>query len=665
MKFIELKLHPKILAGVEDLGFTECTDIQSVAIPLLLGGKDVAGLSQTGTGKTAAYVLPLMERVLRSVELKNPHGTHHNEANIEITDIEKANDEKTSSGEINSEKFNSGESENDDQQLGQTLMEPEIAVDDAEGGNDLTKRAFEAWKPGNFCLVLVPTRELAEQVRENIKVLGGHAGMSSVAIYGGMSYEPQKKALNRGVNFVIATPGRLIDLYKEHVVDLNQVRAVVFDEADRMFDMGFKDDMKYILKRIPKDRQFIVFSATLNFEVMNVAYEFGSNPIELNISKDQTKAENVTDEVFHVGEEDKPQYLLSLLQKYQPQQAIVFSNFKHQVERIADFLTRNGVHAMGISSLLTQAQRNRVMEQFKDTQSKHNILIATDVAARGLDVKGVDLVINYELPDDPENYVHRIGRTGRAGAKGLAFSLSGHHDVEALGRIENYLGHKVVIGWLDDSDITSEFKSMERERRREPKPFSPRENREGRFKSGAEGGRESHKRNAGRGRAQGAGQDQTSGRRPSNDKYRERSATGELKNNEQLRTSNGQSQRSGKGHDSYESGRGPKETSHRDRKTGRHKPRERKSGDHKLAEHKLGERVKGSSNILSETTPKSSNLQKPSSKRRASSSRKTYTHRPAGERFHPDSNPLRTPKGGGATEGVGSKVASFFKKLFS
>jgi len=454
VKFTDLNLHPSVLAGVESLGFTECTDIQSVAIPLLLEGKDVAGLSQTGTGKTAAYLLPLMDRILRSQETLSETQA----ATSEIRNLESNVDSESSPA---------------------TTASDEASEFDTE---KKSSRFFENWRAGNFCLVLVPTRELAEQVRENIQQLGTSAGMTSVAVYGGMSYEPQKKALNRGVHFVIATPGRLIDLYKEHVVDLNQVRAIIFDEADRMFDMGFKEDMKYILKRIPKDRQFVVFSATLNFDVMNVAYEFGSNPIELNVSKDQAKAENVTDEVFHVGDNDKPKYLISLLKKHKPKQAIVFSNFKHQVERIAEFLSQNGIPAMGISSLLTQGQRNRVMEQFKDeAQSLNNILIATDVAARGLDVKGVDLVINYELPDDPENYVHRIGRTGRAGAKGLAYSLASDRDVEALSRIENYLGHKITIGWLDDTDIVQEIRELNKER------FQKRN-------EGRQGSRDSHHR---------------------------------------------------------------------------------------------------------------------------------------------------------------------------
>jgi ATP-dependent RNA helicase RhlB len=279
----------------------------------------------------------------------------------------------------------------------------------------------------------------------------------------------------------------LIDLFKEHLVDLKQVRAIVFDEADRMFDMGFKDDMKFILQRVPKERQFLVFSATLNLDVLNTAYQFGANPVEVNVSRDQAKAENVDDKIFHVGQEEKGPHLLSLIKLHKPRQTIVFSNFKMNVPRLTQFLNDNGCPAVGISSLLTQSQRNRVMEQFKG-ESDHNILVATDVAARGLDIKGVDMVVNFELPDDPENYVHRIGRTGRAGAKGIAFSLVSERDVDALSRVEQYLKHKVEAGFLEEQDLVKDFKAMPSDRgsRFDRGPGAPRFERGG--GRGGEGG---------------------------------------------------------------------------------------------------------------------------------------------------------------------------------
>ncbi len=397
--FAELKLIDSLQKAVDKMGFDKTTPIQTQAIPLVLKGQDVAGLAQTGTGKTAAFVLPLLERVLRS--------------------------QKAS----------------------------------AEDSDEIKERCYPDWNARNFVLILVPTRELAEQVEQNIQSLRGDSGIRSVPIYGGVSYDKQKKPLREGVEFIVATPGRLIDLYKEHLIDLKMVKAIVFDEADRMFDMGFKDDMRFILQRIPKDRQFLLFSATLNLEVMSTAYNFGSNPVEINISKDEARAENVEDEIFHVGRDDKPQHLIGILKKHKPKQAIIFSNFKFNVAKIARFLESNGIPALGISSMLSQSQRNKVISQFKQ-DGEQNILVATDVAARGLDIKGVDLVINYELPDDPENYVHRIGRTGRAGEKGHAYSMAGEYDVDALSRIEEFLGNKLPVAWLEDEFLVDDFKAF-------------------------------------------------------------------------------------------------------------------------------------------------------------------------------------------------------------
>ncbi len=420
MKFSELDIEGSLKDAISALKFTDCTPIQDKVIPQVLDCKDVAGLAQTGTGKTAAFLIPLMDRILKS---KNPMPT----------DL------------------------------------PE------EQSKTYEKRIFPNWRPRQCVLVLVPTRELVEQVSEGVEQLGKSSGLTSCTVYGGSSYDKQKELLAKGVDFIVATPGRLIDLYKEHIVDLKLVRAVVFDEADRMFDMGFKDDMKYILQRIPRERQFLVFSATLNFDVLNVAYQFGAEPIECDVSRDQAKAENVEDKIYHVGHDEKPAQLLSLLRAYKPKQAIIFSNFKHNVDRVARFLTANDIAAMGISSLLTQAQRNRVIAQFK-AENDQNILVATDLAARGLDIKGVDLVINYELPQDAESYVHRIGRTGRAGETGRAFSLVSDRDVESLGRIEGYLKHKVETAWLEDHQLVKEFAPMtyEESEGRRPRPDSGR-----------------------------------------------------------------------------------------------------------------------------------------------------------------------------------------------
>lgn len=396
MKYSELNLDPRINSAIEKLGYSEATAIQEQAIPHILEGKDVAGLAQTGTGKTAAFLIPIIERIL------------------------KAQTEPTSA------------------------------------------RAFKDWHARSMILILVPTRELAEQINDNVIKLSVDCALKTYPLYGGTGYEKQKEALQSGLQFIVSTPGRLIDLYKENHVDLKQVKAIIFDEADRMFDMGFKDDMKYILSRVPRERQFLVFSATLNFDVLNTAYQFGAEPVEINISRDQAKAENVKDFIVHLGHEEKPQHLLSLLKKENPKQAMVFTNFKHNVDRIAAFLMDNKIPAMGISSLMSQAQRNHVIEKFK-ADNDQNILVATDVAARGLDINGVDMVINYEMPQDAESYVHRIGRTGRAGREGQAFSLICDRDIDSLSRVEEYTKKKIENVFIEDGDLIKDFNAFKHE----------------------------------------------------------------------------------------------------------------------------------------------------------------------------------------------------------
>ncbi|RME17520.1 MAG: DEAD/DEAH box helicase [Bdellovibrio sp.] len=524
------KLHPKILGGLKKCEFNEPTPIQAACIPRILEGQDVAGLAQTGTGKTAAFLLPLMDRVLRSVEQTSLQESGTSPSREELSD------------------------------------------------KDLEKRIFPHWKTKNFILILEPTRELAHQVYENFKKLGQDTGLEAVVIYGGTSYDNQKALLEKGVPFVIATPGRLIDLYKEHFVDLSQVRAVVFDEADRMFDMGFKEDMKFLLKRIPKERQLLLFSATLNFDVLQIAYEFGSNPVEIDVSRDQAKAEHVEDSLFHLGKEEKPQVLLSLIHKFLPRQAIVFSNFKHNVERIVRFLNSNGVPAVGISSLLNQAQRNRVMSRFREGNDR-NILVATDVAARGLDIQGVDMVVNYELPDDPENYVHRIGRTGRAGKKGRAFSLVCDDDIGALHRIEDYLGNKIPVDWIDDEDLITDF---------QPFPSAPEFRPSQRL--------------------------QKKDVRPRRGHRKRKSTTSSSRKTSGASRKKGSSQRSRRGSSRSSS---PSERSvHRDRRLGRHQSRQENSAARTKKTHQRSSKRKASSSqrFKHRVRPQNSSVQKVSVK---------------------------------------------------
>jgi len=404
MKYVDLNLDHRLLEAIQKIGYEETTPIQAQAFEPIVNGQDVAGLAQTGTGKTAAFLIPLIERILKA-ETDPAH-----------------------------------------------------------------QRAFKDWKASHCVLILVPTRELADQIHENIQKLTINTGLKSFQFYGGTGYEKQKEALSANLQFIVSTPGRLIDLYKEHFVDFKKVKAIVFDEADRMFDMGFKEDMKYILSRIDRQRQFLVFSATLNFDVLNTAYQFGSEPVEINISKDVAKADNVQDVIIHLGNDEKPQHLISIIKKVNPRQTIVFTNFKNNVDRIAQFLTDNQVPAMGISSLISQNQRNHVISKFKESNNQ-NVLVATDVAARGLDISDVDLVVNFELPQDCESYVHRIGRTGRAGEMGKAYSLVSEKDVESLSRIEEFTKKKIEAVFLEDAELLKDLKPMTESERFNRAPF--------------------------------------------------------------------------------------------------------------------------------------------------------------------------------------------------
>ncbi len=405
--FNQLKFSKEIQKIIAKAGFVSPTPIQNRSIPQIFEHNDIFGLAQTGTGKTAAYLLPLMDKIYLSIKSLLP-----SEKDSEPTDPKKV--------------------------------------------------LFENWETGNFILILVPTRELAGQVASFFKAFTGDTNLKISTIYGGTSYGKQKAELADKPEFVVATPGRLIDLYKDHFIDLKQVRGIVFDEADRMFDMGFKTEMRYILRRIREDRLFLLFSATLNLDVLNISYEFGASPVEINVSQDEVRADHVKDSILHLGEGEKPKFLLSLLKKYQTGQVVVFSNYKNNVQRIVAFLLKNNLDALGISSLISQSQREKVIAQMKSKEKKY-ILVATDVAARGLDIQDIAMVINYELPNDPETYIHRIGRTGRAGSEGIAFSFSSEKDVDSLMRIHDYLKKKLDVVWLEEDEIVEKYESFPRD----------------------------------------------------------------------------------------------------------------------------------------------------------------------------------------------------------
>ncbi len=377
-KFASLPIPALVLEGIAQIGYENCTPIQDETLPITLTGQDVAGQAQTGTGKTAAFLIALFTRLLE----KPPR--------------------------------------------------------------PLSKRASPR------AMIIAPTRELVVQIYNEAKEIGNATDFGILAVYGGVDYEKQRTELSEGCDILIGTPGRLIDYFKQKIYDLRRVDVLVIDEADRMFDMGFIADLRYLLRRLPpyKQRQSMLFSATLSFRVMEMAYEHMNNPVKIEITPEQVTAERIEQILFHVERARKLSLLLGLFKREDWKRTLIFVNTKHQGETLARRLTEQGYSAKAITGDLPQKKRLRFLEQFKAGEMP--ILVATDVASRGLHIDGVDLVVNYDFPQDREAYVHRIGRTARAGALGKAISLADEEYVMSLEEVEAYIGKKIPVEWPED-----------------------------------------------------------------------------------------------------------------------------------------------------------------------------------------------------------------------
>lgn len=381
MDFPSLALPDVVQRGVDSMGFTTCTPIQAQVLPLALAGKDVAGQAQTGTGKTAAFLITIFARLLRH-------------------------------------------------------------------------RAAAARHPGPRvgprALVIAPTRELVMQILHDAEGLGRFTGLTMQAVYGGIDYRKQRDQLRQGCDILIGTPGRLIDYLKQHVYTLRAVEVLVIDEADRLFDMGFIADLRFLLRRLPPydKRQSMLFSATLSYAVMELAYEHMNDAVKIAVSPEQVTAENVEHVLYHVGRHEKLPLLLGVFRREQPTRTLIFVNTKRAGEWLAQRLSENGYPAKAITGDLDQRVRLRLVRDFKSGELP--ILVATDVASRGLHIEEVSHVINYDLPQDAENYVHRVGRTARAGASGKAISLACEEYVEALQSIEDLTGFKIPVAEAHD-----------------------------------------------------------------------------------------------------------------------------------------------------------------------------------------------------------------------
>ncbi|MGP1458080.1 MAG: DEAD/DEAH box helicase [Treponema sp.] len=374
MNFTDFNLNEKLLAGLASCSYTECTPVQEQVLKLSQDGSDLYVQSQTGTGKTAAYLVSIIQQMLSNEENR-----------------------------------------------------------------------------GAKALVMVPTRELAVQVEEEAKALLSAAELKAFSFYGGVGYERQIDAVKKGVDIIIGTPGRLIDLNEGKNLDFSAVKFLVIDEADRMFDMGFYPDLRKLLKVLPasEERQTMLFSATLNSYVKNLAWEYTRDAKEIEIEAENITVTEIRQELIHVSSDDKMRLLIGILKSENASSVIIFCNTKRSCEVVSKRLELNGINSSFIIGDLPQAKRLKILNEFKE--GKRAVLVATDVAARGIDVDNLEMVINFDLPNEAENYVHRIGRTARAGKTGKAYTFCSEQDVYSLPPIERFIEMQIPATVADDT----------------------------------------------------------------------------------------------------------------------------------------------------------------------------------------------------------------------
>jgi ATP-dependent RNA helicase RhlE len=365
LSFDNLGLDARLMQAVASMGYADPTPIQSGCIPLVLAGRDVIGCAQTGTGKTAAFILPMLQRI-------------------------------------------------------------------------------QARRGGIAALVVTPTRELALQIEEVAKAASRQTRHRVAVVYGGVGYEPQRRALQQGVDLLVATPGRLLDLAGQRHVDLSRVEILVLDEADRMLDQGFWPDVKRILALLPKRRQTLLFSATMSPEVLRVVGDTLDDPARVDVSPPATPIEAIDQRLYPVVGTQKSDLLIHMIAEHRLDRVLVFTRTKHRADRVAHTLERAGVRSAAIHGNRSQSQRVRALNDFK--RGSCRVLVATDIVARGIDVDGITHVINYDLPNVPEDYVHRIGRTARAGKSGAAFTLLAPEEHDNLRDIEKTIGSIIAAG---------------------------------------------------------------------------------------------------------------------------------------------------------------------------------------------------------------------------
>jgi len=403
MKFEDYRISPDIKKNLASLGFRRPTDIQYKAIPPILKGDDVLAIAQTGTGKTAAFAIPVIDMI--------------------------------------HQQKNSSRSES------------------------------------ISCLVMVPTRELALQITEVFQTIGQHTRVKTACVFGGVDQDPQISRLQNGIDILVATPGRMFDLVSQGHILLDKIQILILDEADHMLALGFIKDIRQLVHKLPRNRQTLFFSATINPEIKELAYSLVNKPVRIEISPKDPVAKNVEHSVAMIGMDDKRFFLERMIKEHPESKILVFVRTKVRAERVFKAMERVGIQTVTIHGDKEQKDRLDVMKTFRTGEIK--VLIATDVSARGIDIPDVDYVVNYDLPDVAENYVHRVGRTGRGVKKGLAVSFCSEEEKPVLDEIETFLGQKISVLLIDkeeytatkdlSEDSTSDWKSLLREEENVPK----------------------------------------------------------------------------------------------------------------------------------------------------------------------------------------------------
>ena len=455
MTFQELDIINPILRAVEEKGYEEPTPIQQEAIPVVMAGKDIFGIARTGTGKTAAFAIPIIQQLMaiRESEAAELAAREAQEAQRAAEEAQKEAQKAAEEAVLEPEMQQKNPPAEEPMSSDESTTEPtEKRVETANQRRRRLyrerqrkrreKREQENKLPHKIrALILTPTRELALQISDCFTDYGKYSGLRHTAIFGGVKQRPQTDALRKGVDILIATPGRLLDLMGQGAVNIDSLTTFVLDEADRMLDMGFIGDIRRLLTKLPKERQTLFFSATMPDEIVRLSRSMLDHPVRIEVTPASSTVDEVEQCVYFVEKPEKRQLLIELLEDYEDKSVLIFARTKHGADNISKALRQKGLRCEALHGDKSQSQRQRALDDFKSGKSR--IMVATDIAARGIDIKELGMVINYDIPDVPETYVHRIGRTGRAGCAGIAYTFCTLDEHNIVKDIQRLTGRKI------------------------------------------------------------------------------------------------------------------------------------------------------------------------------------------------------------------------------